>query len=337
MASVWAVASVLGPTLGGVFAELGAWRWIFFINVPLSLLAATLVVRGYPEHLERRRHRVDYPGAVALTVGLAALILGILEGGRAWAWASWPSAATFGVAVLALASLALIDRRAAEPVIEFGLLGRRLIVGTSLTMLALGALTVGVTSFAPAYLQTATGLSPIWAGLAVAAMTLGWPLASAASSRFYLARGFRVTILIGAVTALAGSVALAATAHWPSAWTVAGLTFVMSLGLGLTAAPSTIAAQNSVGWEQRGQVTAVNTFSRSAGSAVGVAIFGAISNAVLAAHGGEATATTVVASTQAVFVGVVVAALLVVVAGLILPQDDPRRGARAGVGGGAGR
>ena len=88
IASVWAVSSVVGPTLGGVFAQLGLWRWIFFVNVPLCLLAAVLIARNLHETVERREHRIDYLGALLLTTGMTLLLLGVLEGGRAWAWSS---------------------------------------------------------------------------------------------------------------------------------------------------------------------------------------------------------------------------------------------------------
>ena len=88
IASVWAMSSVIGPTLGGVFAQLGLWRWIFFVNVPLCLLAAGLIMRNFHETVERREHHVDYLGAVLLTSGMTLAILGVLEGGQAWAWNS---------------------------------------------------------------------------------------------------------------------------------------------------------------------------------------------------------------------------------------------------------
>ncbi|WFN90989.1 MDR family MFS transporter [Arcanobacterium wilhelmae] len=323
MASVWAVSSVIGPLLGGFFAEVGAWRGIFFVNVPFALLALILVWRKFADVGEHPSRRIDYLGAITMTVGLTSLVLGILEGGIAWPWLSWQTGVAFGVGVALLALMGVIEPRAEEPVVEFRLMKKRLIVATSLTMVSIGALTVGVTSFAPNFLQQATGISPILAGLAVAAMTLGWPLAGGNSAKLYLRRGFHRTIRLGAVIALIGSILLAVTVHWPSAWFVAGFAFILGLGLGFATAPSTIAAQNSVGWNQRAQVTAINTFARSIGSAVGVAVFGAVSNAVLGYYGGQATPASVTASTQAVFIGVVLGALAMLAGALLTPKDEP--------------
>src|SRR3954467_3034339 len=88
IASVWAVSSVVGPTLGGVSSQLGLWRWIFLVNVPVCLLAGGLLMRNFHETVERGRHRIDYLGALLLTSGMTLAILGVLEGGQAWAWTS---------------------------------------------------------------------------------------------------------------------------------------------------------------------------------------------------------------------------------------------------------
>src|SRR5689334_21247404 len=97
LASVWATSSVVGPTLGGVFSQFVSWRWIFFVNIPLCLLAAAMLWRSYSESLERLTQRIDYAGSTVLTVSLTLLILAVLEGGQAWAWASWQSIGSFAV------------------------------------------------------------------------------------------------------------------------------------------------------------------------------------------------------------------------------------------------
>lgn len=107
IASVWAVSSVVGPALGGVFAQFDAWRLIFFVNVPLCAIAAWMLIRRFREQTESRRHRIDYLGAALLTVALSGIILGVLEGGDAWAWLSVPSAICFGGGALALVAFAV--------------------------------------------------------------------------------------------------------------------------------------------------------------------------------------------------------------------------------------
>ncbi|MBO9625921.1 MAG: MFS transporter [Microbacterium sp.] len=321
IASVWAISSVVGPALGGVFAQLDAWRWIFWINVPLCLLAAWMLLRRYTEKTEKRRHRIDYAGAVLLTVGLTGVILGLLEGGSAWAWLSLPSALCFGVGVVALVAFGIVERRAAEPIVDLRLASRRLILTTTIISLGIGALMIGVTSFAPAYLEGSIGIAPLLSGLAVAALTLGWPISAANAGRLYLRIGFRRTALIGLTIASVAAIALAAVASWPNPFVVAGIAFVLGFGLGWSAAPTLIAAQASVGWGERGAVTGMNAFARSAGSAVGVAVFGAISNAVIARGAGADDPATIVSASVWVFIAAAVVGVLTLVVAFFMPRD----------------
>jgi EmrB/QacA subfamily drug resistance transporter len=320
IASVWAIASVVGPALGGVFSQFASWRWIFLVNIPLCLVAGWALVRSYHENVERRRHRIDVAGAALLTVGLTAVILALLEGGNAWAWTSWQSLLSFAVGAACLGVFPLVERRAAEPVLDLSILGRPLILTTTLVSLGVGGLLIGITSFVPTYLENALHVAPLVSGAAVAALTLGWPLAAAQAGRMYLRYGYRTTVLIGSGIALAGTVALAASGPWPNPWTVGAVSFVTGFGLGWTAAPSLIAAQASVDWNERGVVTGVNVFARSAGSAVGVAIFGAIANNIIAAGRGEHDYATIVAASTWVFVAVAITAALMLLAGLGLPR-----------------
>lgn len=321
IASVWAVSSVVGPALGGVFAQLDAWRWIFWVNIPLCLLAGWMLLRRYREEKQTTTHRIDYGGAVLLTVGLTGLILGLLEGGNAWAWISVQSLLCFGVGVVALALFVVVERRAAEPIVDLALVSRRLILATTLVSLGVGALMIGVTSFAPAYLEGSLGIAPLLSGLAVAALTLGWPIAAANVGRLYLRIGFRRTTLIGMSIATVASAVLAAVASWPDPVVIAVVAFVLGFGLGWTAAPTLIAAQSSVGWGERGAVTGMNAFARSAGSAVGVAVFGAISNAVIAGGAGPDDPGTIVQASFWVFVAVAVTAALTLLAAAFMPKD----------------
>ncbi len=321
IASVWAASSVIGPTLGGVFAEFLSWRWIFFVNIPLCLLAAVMLWRAYHESLGREKHRIDVAGATVLTLGLTLVILAVLEGGQAWAWLSWQSLGAFGLGGLLLVAFVFIERRAAEPVLPLWVFSRRLIVTTSLISLGVGAVLIGLTSYVPTFLEITADASPLVSGLAVAALTLGWPIAASNAGRLFLRIGFRATALIGLAIAVLGSAALVAASFVPNVWTTAVACFIVGLGLGLVASPTLIAAQSSVPWEERGVVTGANMFLRSVGSAVGVAIFGAVANGVITRSGlGPQSPVAIQAGSAAVFLAVLVAAFLTIAAGLAMPR-----------------
>ncbi|MFG1951709.1 MDR family MFS transporter [Micromonospora sp. NPDC048830] len=287
LASVWAVASVLGPTLGGVFSDYLSWRWIFFVNVPLGAVAAVVLARQFSERVTRSTHKVDYAGAALLTGGLSLLILGLLEGGVAWPWASVQSLAIFAVGAVLLVAFVLVERRAAEPVLPLWVFRRRTLVGGNLASLVVGAVTIGLSSYLPTYAEGVLGTSALVAGFALAALTIGWPIAATLSGRVYLRIGFRDTALIGSVFVIGGTALISLLAADSPLWMTAAGAFVVGVGLGLAASPTLVAVQSVVGWERRGVVTGTNMFSRSLGSAVGAAVFGAIANATLAARFAE--------------------------------------------------
>src|SRR3954453_18347830 len=323
IASVWAVSSVVGPTLGGVFSQYVSWRWIFFVNIPLCLIAAATIGLRFHERVDRRRPRIDYAGAAVLTMALTLLILGLLEGGQAWAWGSPQSIAGLGAGAVLLGVFVVIERRAADPVLPLRFLRNRLLIATNLVAACVGAVLLGLTSYVPTFVQDVLGTGPLVAGFALAALTLGWPLSASQSGRVYLRIGLRATSLIGSVVVVLGSALLLLLGGSSSVLQVGGTSFVIGLGMGFTAAPTLIAAQSAVRWQQRGVVTGTNMFFRSAGSAVGVAVFGAIVNATLGGLGmdsGRVSPEALTAAVHHVFLGTTVLAVVMLAAALLMPR-----------------
>jgi len=320
LASVWGISAVVGPSLGGVLSEWVSWRWIFFVNIPMCFLAAWMLVKKFHEQVERQQHRIDYLGSVLLTTGCSLLILGLLEGGRTWAWDSPVSIGIFAAGIAALVSFVLVERRAAEPVVPLWIFRRRVLIGGSVVSVGVGAIVLGLTSYVPTYAQNVLGARPLAAGFALAALTLGWPIAASLAGRLYLKIGFRSTMLIGGIISLGGTALMMRLGASSSIWTVGLNCLLIGIGLGLVASPALIAAQSSVGWADRGVVTGTTMFSRSIGSALGVALFGAIANAVLDASGSpDQSAGAVNAAAHDVFIAVAVVCGLMVVATLLLP------------------
>ncbi|MCW2861555.1 MAG: transporter [Actinoallomurus sp.] len=282
LASVWGIAAVIGPTLGGLFSQYLSWRWIFFVNLPLGAVAAWMLARRFTERVTRSSHRIDYTGAVLLSGGCSLVILGLLEGGVAWGWSSVTSYLVFVIGVAMLAGFVLVERKAAEPILPLWVFGRRVLTGGNLSAVVVGAVMIGLSSYVPTYAEGVLGTGALLAGFALAALTVGWPLAATLSGRLYLRIGFRDTGLLGNVILFVGVALCVLLSPHSHVWQVAAACFVVGVGLGLMASPILVAAQSVVGWERRGVVTGINMFSRSLGSAVGAAVFGAIANATLA-------------------------------------------------------
>ena len=276
MASVWGMSAVVGPAVGGLLAQYASWRWIFVVNLPIGAIAFWLLARRFAESVERRSHAMDYAGSALLVTGWSLVILGLLEGGVAWAWGSPAGIGVLAAGLAALAAFVVVERRAAEPVVPLWVFRRRLLVGGALAQLGVGALLIGLDSYVPVFAQGVLGAGAVGAGFALATMTIGWPLAATFSGRLYLRIGFRDTALVGGAVLVAATALGALLSASSTLWAVAGVCFLAGVGLGLIASPTMVAVQSFVGWEERGLVTGTAMFSRSLGSAVGVAVFGAL-------------------------------------------------------------
>jgi multidrug resistance protein len=318
LASVWGMSAVVGPLLGGVFSEYVSWRWIFWINLPLCLVAGLVLRRTFSERVHRTSGVIDYPGAACLSGGCALLILGLLEGGEAWAWASVPSVVVLVSGVVLVAGFVSVERRVRAPILPLWVFTRRVLLASSLAAVSVGAVVLGLTSYVPTFAQGSLGAGPIAAGFTLATLTVGWPLAAAFSGRLYLRIGFRLTALIGCALAVTGTVlVILVTVSEAGLLPLAAACFVVGAGLGFVASPTLIAAQSSVGWSERGVVTGSNLFSRSLGSALAVAVFGAVANAVLGDE--QPVGSVLTHASAAVFTGVAIVAVAMVVAVAFMP------------------
>jgi EmrB/QacA subfamily drug resistance transporter len=319
ISSVWGVSAIVGPALGGFFAQYWTWRGIFWLNLPIGVGAAWLIQRNLHERIERRAHRIDYAGATALTLSCTLLILGLLEGGVSWAWGSPTSVALFTSSAALLVAFVWIESRVAEPILPLWIFRRRTLLAGNLAGLAIGAILIGQSSYVPTYAQRVVGVGAVVAGFAMAAMTLGWPIAATIAPRVYLRIDFRRTALLGGTIAVGGCLLLALFVGAGSGiWRVAVASFVLGVGLGFASVSTVVAVQSVVGWGRRGVVTGSNMFIRTLGSAVGVAVFGSIANGRLAHR--RHTPEAIYHAVHGVFWALVAVAVLGVGAQLLLPR-----------------
>ena len=280
ISGVWGVSSILGPLAGGIIVHSIGWPWIFWINVPLGIVAIALVVLYLHERVEPEARRIDYGGAVLLLLGLGSLMLALTQVST---WGIAPVLPLFGVFVASLLLFVRQERRAPDPLMHLELWSSPLILYANVATLTSGIMMIGLITFLPTYVQGVLGGSALLAGFALSSMTFGWPLAAFLAGRRILQIGVPRLVRAGGACLLAGSLVIALLA--PRGAVPAGIgSFIIGVGMGLVNSTSLVAIQSSVAWRQRGVATATNMLMRILGSALGAALFGGVLNYRMAAY-----------------------------------------------------
>ncbi|MEZ5117706.1 MAG: MDR family MFS transporter [Candidatus Nanopelagicales bacterium] len=283
--AVFAVASVVGPLLGGWLVETLSWRWIFYINIPLGIAAFFVLasVLHIPQH--RVDHRVDYIGA-ALMVGGVVLGLLVTEwGGREYAWTSPTILLMAAGSVLLLVAFVRRQLRVPEPLVPMSLFRNKVFGVSSLIGFIVGLAMFGAIIFLPLYLQVVQGASPTQAGLQMIPMMLGLLSMSIISGRLISRFGrYKVFPIIGTVLATVALLLFSTLQVDTPYWKVALAMFVLGAGLGNVMQVLVIAVQNSVDQREIGVATSGTTFFRTIGGTFGTAVFGAVMTSQLASH-----------------------------------------------------
>lgn len=282
----FAVSSVAGPVLGGLLTQALSWRWVFYVNLPVGLLALALLLvalRAAPQPPRSAGRRIDYAGAALLAAGTALLLALLHLGGHALAWRSWGMAALVGGAAAALALFIAQERRAAEPLMELSLFRIRAFTVGVTTSAAMAFAMMGSLVFLPLYLQLVLGQSPAEAGLMLLPQVATMVLSAAVGGRLVSRSGrFQRFLCVGVALECAGLLLLAVCAFAGAPALVFGLALAtLGLGMGVGMPNATVIVQNAVARTRLGAATSTMAFLRSLGGAVGVAVSGAVMAAVL--------------------------------------------------------
>lgn len=280
---VWGLSSVVGPIVGGFITDQISWRWVFFINLPIGVVAALIIGFALKEPKLTQRPKIDYAGAALLMIAISLLMLAMVEGGSSLATLLTFENIGFIVGgILLLVIFAWVEMRAPDPIIPFDIFRNRTVsVSVGAGFLA-GVAMFGAISFIPLFAQGALGSSATEAGSLLTPLMLSWVIMSVIGGRLLLKVGYRTISLIGFVVLTFGFILLALFQRdTPRYWLYIDLVFV-GAGLGLTMLTLLIAVQQAVERTKLGVATSLNQFSRSIGGAFGVAIMGAVLTAGLA-------------------------------------------------------
>ena len=273
LASVWALSAVVGPLLGSIIIHNLPWAWIFWINVPVGLLAALGFVLFLQEEKQTRQVSVDVLGAALFAVSISALMIALTEMEGASSSYTYAALAIFLVTAVAFVWQ---ERRAEAPMVAPDLWLKRPIAFSNVAVFFASMSIMGLTTFLPMYVQTVLNRSPLIAGFALTMLLLGWPCGATFASRQFHKVGLRPIMVAGSALIPLGTLFLVFLSP-SSSPVVAGVgSLVMGFGMGLLNIGALILTQESVDWSQRGSATASNVFSRNLGSTLGAAILGAV-------------------------------------------------------------
>jgi EmrB/QacA subfamily drug resistance transporter len=275
--SVFAVASVAGPLLGGFFVETLSWRWVFYVNIPIGVLAVLVVVFKLHLHVPKHRHQIDYLGATLLTAGVSALILVTTWGGNEYAWGSLTIVVLAIVGVLLLGFFIKQETRAAEPIIPLKLFRSRVFSIASSIGFVIGLAMFGAIIFIPLFLQLVYGVSPTSSGLRMLPLMGGLLTASILSGRAISRMGrYKIFPVFGTAITTIGLFLLSRLEVDTPPWLASVFMLVLGVGIGLVMQVIVLVVQNDAPPRDIGVATSTATFFRSMGGSLGVALFGAI-------------------------------------------------------------
>jgi EmrB/QacA subfamily drug resistance transporter len=294
--SVFGLASVLGPLIGGYFTDHGTvhlgshviagWRWVFYVNLPLSLLSLFMILVKMPPLHHRSSGAVDVAGAILLVAAFVPLLLALSLGGHDFAWSSPQSLGLFAFAAVALAAFLFVETKVSNPLVPLRLFRNRVFATSNLAGFLISVAFLGVVTFLPLYMQLGLGVSATTSGLAILPLMGGLIVASTAAGQLVSKTGrYKPLMIAGTVLLLTGIGLLTRVTPHTSLMDLCWRMAIVGLGLGPGQSLFNLATQNAVEVRDIGVATSSNQFFRQIGSTIGVAVFGALLTHRLAGEG----------------------------------------------------
>lgn len=281
LSSVWGISAVSGPAIGGILVATVGWEYVFWVNIPLGILALAGVLLFLKEPQKTGKPSIDYAGAVLLTIGLISLLYFLVEGGVGFDWFSPSAAILIATSAIAFTLFVFVERKVKDPIMPFDIWKNKTILYANLVSLTTGIILISVSSYLPTYVTGVMEQPAAIAGFTLTAMSIGWPIASTLSGRLLIRFGYFRTSLAGGMFLVAGALLFVLMRPEAGPWWAALSSFVIGIGMGLTSTAFIVSIQSAVTYEKRGVATASNMFMRNLGSTIGVALLGTVLNTTL--------------------------------------------------------
>ena len=311
--AIAAGGSAVGLLMGGVLTDIASWRWVFFVNVPVGVIAVLMAMRSIPESRGEMAHRsYDLAGAATVTGGLVVLVYGIVKA-QAYGWGSARSLITFAIGVALLVAFVAIERRARTPLMRLGIFRIRSLAIADVALLFVAAGLFGMFYFASLYVQEVLGYSPLKAGLAFLPVTGGIMLGSGLGQALISRVGVRAVAAVGATIGGLGLLVLTQLpVHGQYASDLLTGLLPLSIGLGLAFVPLTLMATSGIGAEDSGLASGLFNVAQQVGGSLGLAILStlAASHTSSLVHAGTTTAAALSARVSGYHVAFLVAAIM---------------------------
>lgn len=277
--AIFGLSSIVGPQIGGWIVDALSWRWVFYINLPIALIAIVFISMGLHSHRRSERVTFDIAGIVTMVVGVVSLLLALTFGGKDYPWTSWQILGLFAIALVSLTAFVVIEARAAEPILPLRLFRNRTFVLINGIGFLMSVGMFGSIMFIPLFLQGIIGISPSASGTAMTPMMLTVMAGSMVGGRLVTKIGVRTQTTIGMLIMAVSFVLLANLTVHTKTLAVTGCMIILGIGMGLVMPLLTIALQESFPRTELGVVTSSSQFFRQIGGTFGMTILGAMLNA----------------------------------------------------------
>lgn len=277
ISTVWGVASLVGPFLGGFLIDVLSWHWIFYINIPFGIISIVLLEKNLNENFEKKKVKIDYMGTLVLTISIVLILYGFLSMEKKSSPDLVFTTVCISMALVFLLIFYLVEKRSEEPIMPFGIFTRANGVVNTIGFLASASL-IAIDVYMPVYIQNVLGFGATISGICIAPMSFTWLMSSIVLSKWLTVYKKKSIILICSAILLCSSFILLTFGIGSTLPWIILCIFIMGFGFGGTFTMVTIVVQDSVDYAMRGAATASNALLRNLGQTIGISIFGSIFN-----------------------------------------------------------